>query len=322
MPLERRVGFVGVSKQTVKGTPVTPPLFGFGSRGGQLFNAEIDQADEELTSLTRVAPGAFRNSVLEVVTFTTRLYPRVLGLLYYGLMGSIADSGTNPNFTHTITVANTLPYLTGYARLDTEYAQVRDMRVAELNVSWDGAEMPELEGRMVGTVLTYGTTWTATNDEAATSPLPTAGGTFKVDTGSATAVVADIAGGEIRMSNNIQPVQLSKALEADDTMPGLFTLECELKLLPANLNEWRKIVTGTAGGTAVASAVTYGSFDMLFTLDANTSLQITANKVAFTADYPEVDPAGGPAELTVVGSAFLPTGSTIQAIVKNSTASY
>lgn len=321
--LNSKIGFIGVSKQTSKGTPVTPPTYGHGLRGGSVMTVGLDQPPEELTAADRLIPSVFRNGVALAIPFTTRIYPKVAGLYYYGVMGGVADAGTTPNYTHTITPSTTLPYLTAFSRIDTEYAQISDCRVDELTVTWDGTAPPEMSGNLIGSTFLYGTSWTATNDESTTNILPTAGGTFKVDTGSATAVVAPIAGGTITMKNNAQPVLLSTSITPNDIWPGQFECECTLKLLPADLAEWRKIVTGTSGGTTVANTPTYGSFDVTFTFDANTSLEISATKVAFAADFPQVSAKGGPVELTVVGTVVKPSsGAAVTAVAKNSVSAY
>jgi|ERR1051326_516119 hypothetical protein len=320
--LNSKIGFIGVSKQTSKGTPVTPPTFGHGLRGGSVMTIGLDQPVEELTATDRIIPSVFRNGVAMAIPFTTRVYPRVAGLYYYGVMGGVADAGTSPNYTHTITPATTLPYLTAFARIDTEYAQVSDARVDELTLTWDGTAPPELSGNLMGATFLYGTSWTATNDESTTNILPTAGGTFSVDTGAA-AATAPVAGGTITMKNNSQPVLLSTAITPNDIWPGQYECECTLKLLPADLTQWRKIITGTSGGTTVANNPTYGAFDITFTYDANTSLEFAATKVAFTADFPQVSAKGGPVELTIVGSVVKPSsGAAVTVTAKNSVATY
>jgi hypothetical protein len=172
----------------------------------------------------------------------------------------------------------------------------------------------------MGSSLVYGTSWTATNDESTTNILPTAGGTFKVDTGSATAVVAPIAGGTITMKNNSQPVVLSTSIQPNDVWPGQLECECTLDLLPPDATDWRKIITGTAGGTTTANTPTYGSFDLTFTFDANTSLEFAATKVAFTADFPQVNAKGGPVAVKVVGTMVKPSSGAAITVTSKSAA--
>lgn len=322
--IQKRLAKVGIAKQTVKGTAISTPQFGFGIRSGSVFGVELQQEREAITLDNRVAPVATRLGIVPGVEFTTRLYPKSIGLLMYGVLGAISTSGSG-NYTHTITPFDDLPYLTLRGlHGTTEFPQVRDCKVDELGIKWSKTEPPEVDVKLVGAVMLLGgTTWTPTVDDSRATFLPTAGGTFKLDSASSTPVVAPVSAGEIKISNNLEPIMLSASIEPDDVFPAEHVLECSFTLTMADFGDWRETITGSASGTTSTPAVVYGSFDMQFTIDANTSLQLVSTRVAYTADFPDADPAGGPSEIMLNGAIVLPAaGAAITATLKNQQASY
>jgi hypothetical protein len=325
MGFQRGLARVGLAKQAAKGTAVTPPAFAFGVAGGTVFQAEIDQDREELTlSDALVAPAAVRSGVVPGADFPTRAFPRSLGLLLLGALGTDVVTGTTPNFTHTLTPATDVPYLTLTGELGGFAAQVRDCKVGELEIAWDGNDPLEVSASLVGTVLSFpGSFGTPGTDDQRAQTLTPCGGTFLLDAGSGTPVAAPIRAGTIGIGNNAEPVMLSGDAQPGDVFVGAKEIDASLTIVPDNLNEWRKVLTGSAGGAAVSCLPVYGSFDVLFQIDANTSLRLAAGRVAFVTDFPEADPGGGPAELELAGPVVSPaSGAALTATLKNSVASY
>lgn len=323
MPIQKRIQFAGLSRQSAKGTIGASTQYGLPTLRGGILRVDVDDVADEVTSLSRIEPAEIRKGAKAGAAFDVRGYPASLGLLLYAALGNISTSGAG-NYTHTITPADLPLYVSLFGRLGAEYSQVRDCMIDELKIAWSKAEPMTISLVLMGTVMTYAiSAWTATNDETLSVPLPTAGGTFKVDIDSATAVEAQIVGGEITIKNNIQPVELSKAITPDDVFPGKQEITCDLDIVPATaLTDWRAAVLGSDAGTVVNATPVYGSFDELFAIDANTSLQLAATRVPWKVDYPEGDPSGGPVEIKVRGSVRKPAGAALTATVKNQTASY
>lgn len=322
MTLNRRIAFIGVAKQTAKGAPAASPTFGLGLRGGGIIAVELEQENDSITFASRVSSDSNRTGVNPAGSFQTRLWPRSSGLLLYGALGSINTAGAGP-YTHTITPGNDLPYLTFFTQYDTEYHQVDDAKINTLTLAWDGRAPVEVECGLMGCDATlYRASWTATNDEVGQTRFIPPGGTFEIDAASGTPATAPITGGRFSVSNGIVPVPLSANVYPDDVVPAEAELEVELRLMPTNTTEWRKLMTGSGAGTSATGTTVYGSFSIYFEIDANTHLTIAGTRVAFTADYPEVDPGGGPAELTLTGRIHKPAGAAVTATLVNATASY
>jgi tail tube protein len=324
MALNRKIALVGIDRQVSgKGTLAATALYGMGLRGGMLFNPQMEQTYEELTIADRFPPSAYRTSFHPGADFTSRAWPRSIGLLLYASLGSISTVGSADPWTHTITPGATPLYLTLFSRLDTEYHKLRDCRIDELSFTWDRAEPLEISCSVLGTIPSlYQGSWSATTDDSAEQSFFPAGGIFQLDSDSVTPVTADITGGSITIANHLEPIDLSRALTPDDNWPGLHEITVTLRLIPADTTLLRSIWTASDSGTAVSNAPVYGSFNTKFTISASRDLTFTATRLAWTGDYPEADPAGGPAEIELTATVLKPAGTAFTATLLNQVASY
>jgi hypothetical protein len=323
MAISKRIAAVGFAKQATKGTGIGTPLVGLPVTGGSVLSVAIEQESDGVTNVSsRVAADEDRIAITPGMVVNARAYARSIGLLLLGALGGDVVTGTNP-YVHTITPAAALPYLTGFAQYGVEYDKVVDLKVDQLTLSWSERRPLDVTATLLGITPTFGTSsWTATNDDTGAARFMPPGGVFKVDAGSGTAVVAKITGGTLSISNNLDGVPLSVAVVPDEVFEGEQAIEMSLSLQPDDLAEWKKVVTGTGTGTAIQATPVYGSFDELFTIDASNYLQIAAARVAFMCDFPDADPAGGAAEITLVGRVKKPAGVALTAVVKNTVAAY
>lgn len=322
MPLQKRIAGAGLSKQSGKGTPAGAATYALGVRGGSTLMVDLQQENDEITFSSRVSAYDNRLSVTPGASIQTRLWPASGGLLLYGALGAISTSGAGP-YTHTITPGATLPYLTHFGQLDTEYHKVADCKVNSLEIAWTERSPVEVAYELMGITYTgYTAAYTITNDESGNARFIPPAGTFQLDANATTPVTAKIIGGRVTINNNLVPIPLSAAITPDDVFEAEASLEVELRLMPTDTTEWRKILTGTNVATTPTGVEIYGSFLTKFVIDANTECTLTSTRVAFLADYPEADPSGGPAELTVVGRIKKPAGAALTAIMKNATPTY
>jgi hypothetical protein len=285
------LALAGITKQSAKAAAAGTATYGFGLVSGAAHRLELDQDRHEITATRRVAGDVIRGAAVPGMAFETRLYPKPLPLLLYGALGTIATSGASAPYTHTITPGTDLPYLHAFGRQDADYVDVRDCHIASLEISFDAPEPPTISVDMVGLVPTYGTSWTITNNDENSDFIPTVDGTFQVDVDGATPASARIKAGTISIENGISPTILADSILPDEVPVGALEISCSLTIVTStNLADWRSIITGSASGTAVQQTPVYGSVDLLFTLDADTDLQITLDRVAFTADWPDAEP--------------------------------
>lgn len=330
-PVQKLIAFAGLSKQASKGTGATSPAaFGHGIISGKVFNGELTQDYEDQTlnggAYDRFSPAVNRIKYLPGASFKTRAWIRSLGLYLIGAIGATVDTGAGP-YTHTITPAQTLNYLTFFSRLGSaEYEKLVDCVVNSLTISWEEQSPLELDVELMGITPTFGAggAWTATADESVATYLSPIGGTLQLDVGSATVAAGQIKAFSVTISNNLDPVWLSSKIVPDDLMPAEQTVEGTITLVPNDMTDFRKAITGTGAGTAVQSTPVYGSFSELVQLDANNQLTLSSLRSAFMVEFPDGDPAGGKTEIECAFKVIRPTdaSSPFTAVLKNQTPSY
>jgi hypothetical protein len=301
-PIQKLQSFMGISKQAVKGTPsVSPFLYGLGVISGKIFDIPITHEDEPMTlnggPSDRFTPAVNRTDVIPGAAFKTRLFSRSGGLLLFGALGT-DSTGAGPPYTHTQVPAQDLPYLTLAGRIGAEYPILSDVKVDELTIAFAGRKPVEMDVKLMGCTPAFnGAAWAVTNDDTVQPYHTPLGGTLSLSIASNTPAVARISEQTIHIANNLVGVPLAKSNLPDDVFPGQQVVDGTCKLIPTDMTDFRKAVTGTGSGVALSAVAVYGSFSTGFTLDSNNAVTLAALRVAFLIDFPDADPKGGPAEL-------------------------
>lgn len=298
-PIQSAIAQIGAAKQSGKGSVAASPTYAQGVTGGAVMTVEVAQELEERTSGVRMAPAVNRTGVMPGIDMTARAHPKGVGLWLYGALGAISTTGAGP-YTHTISLGDDLPYLTTFGKLGSNIYSVRDVKVDTLGLSFENANPVELSVAGMGTVVGFPGAFSPVNDDTRAAYFTAASGTFKLDVDSGTAVTASITAGEINIANNVETIMLSGSISPDDVFPGRHEIEVSFDIVVANLDDWRTIMNGSASATAAEDEPVYGSFEIAFTSGTNT-LTLAATRVAFTTEFPEADPAGGPVSLTLAG---------------------
>lgn len=321
MPLQSAIAQIGAAKQSAKGSAAANPTFAHGVTDGAVLSLDITQDANSRTGASLGLQDVNRTAAMPAAGFTSRAHARSLGLYLFAALGGKSVTGTGP-YTHVFTPADTLPYLTLAGKLDTVLTQVRDYKVDTMTVSWSENDPLEVQVEGMGTVLSFPVSFTPTTDDTTSAYFSPVGGTFQISTSTGTPATARVTGGEIAISNALEAIPLSGSILPDDIFNAQREITCSFDIQPENLDDWRTIATGSSGGAGVSSTVPYGSFSMAFTNGAD-SLTIAATRVAFTCDFPDADPAGGPVTITLAGVVLKPSASAqITATLINTQASY
>lgn len=328
-PVQTLIGLVGVAKQTGKGAAAAAPAYGLGLTDGKVFNVEIDQEPSRLTlgggPNDRIAAQAIRTGAHPGLSFTTRVWPRSIPLLWYAALGTLGTTGTGP-FTHTGSPGMDLPYLTGFGQIGpNEYVKLPDCKVNELTLSWDERNPLEVEVDLLGLVPALGAaSWVAANDETNQTFYGPQGGTFNLEVAGAVPLLGKVTKASVHVNNNLAEVPLSKSILPDDLLPAAQEIDGTITLMPNDLSDWRKAITGAAAGVAVSEAVIYGSFSLKVMLDANTDLTLAGVRVPMMTELPDANPEGGPAEVELAFSVVRPTdgSNAFTAAGRNAVATY
>ena len=325
MPIQKITAVSGIAKQSAKGTLAANPTFAHGVSGGQQISVEPAQSPLEVTSGKRAATNVIREGVKNGGNIESPAYLKSLGLYLLGALGTDTVTGTGP-YVHTFSTGD-LPYLSLFSKgIGATIQAIRDCKVDELTLKWDGSKPVELSVKFQGTVFSYPATFNAGTDESGSeSFLVPLGGSFQLDTLGSTLVSARVTKGELTIKNNVDTIDPAASIESDDVFEGIQEHELKLTIVPDDLAEFRKVVTGSANGSSVSATVPVGSVALTFKENAGTgSLSVTGSKVAFMTKFPDADPKGGAVELELSGIAVVPTGGTspLTYALTNAQASY
>lgn len=315
---------LGVAVQASKGTLAANPAFLYGVESGGIA-VSPDQAPDPLTSGKRAASTMFRANVTNTADQVGRAHLKSTGALLYGALGSKSVSGSG-TYTHIFTLADVLPYLSIFEEYGAggSVVALRDCKVDELSIEWEGNSPVKLSAKYNGTVVSFPASITAGTDETALATYFTpVGGTFKLDLDGATLAAAPVKGGKITIKNNTKPEFFSGVQSAGDVSEATHVVECILTTVPADLGDWKTVITGSTNGSGVAVSPVCGSLEVVFT-SGTASLKLEASNVAFMCDLPLASAGGGAAEVDLAGSILLNTGGTtcLTATLINATASY
>lgn len=321
MAVQSALSKIGAGKQSGKGSAGTL-TYAHGLSDGAVMTVDVQQALEDRTSGSRVAPAVNRTAIMSGVEFTSRAHAASSGLWLYAALGSISTTGSG-TYTHVMTVGSDTPYLTTFGSLAANYYSVQDVKVGDLSLSWDGNEPLSMGVTGMGTVLGFPGSFSPTTDDSHATYMRPVGGTFQIDVDSSTPATANVVSGEVSIANSLSEVLLSGTITPNDIVLGRTEVECSFDIIPDNLNDWRSIVTGGPSGTSESGTPVYGSFSCQFT-DGTNTLTVASSRVAFTVDFPASDPAGGPVTLSLAGLCVQPAagGTPVTVTLVNSTASY
>lgn len=304
MSVNTSIGMIGVAKQAAKGTAATQPTFVHGLTGGQVFQLDMSIEADDVACGIRTNVDSHRESIVPGADFETYGYADVLPLYYYAALGAIASAAgsTSGTYKHTITVGDLLPYLTVWGRIGTDnVTKVEGCKVDEIEMEFEGNNPMEFGVTMMGMLDTLGLSAIPGSVDPACFDgyfVPT-GGTFKVATASDTPVEAPITAGALTLANACEAAQYAGQVKPGDVTEGKLTASGSVTVKPDDMALYRAMITGSAAGTTSTGDMVYGSFEWNFkhSKNADWTMKVTALHVPFTADYPDVDPGGGAAEI-------------------------
>lgn len=328
------IGLIGVALQDGKSTAASAPTCVHGLTGGQVFQLDRTVESDDVSCGVRAGTDAHVESIVPGADFDTYGYADVLPIYYYGAMGSIASAenagtGMTGYYDHTITLGDLLPYLTLWGRIGSEFTKVAGCKVSELEMSFEGNKPLQFGVTMLGIAATMGLAgFPGSVDPSCFDGyfIPT-NGVFKIDTASGTPAVAPVTQGSLTLDNACAAVAYAGQVEPGDIEEGKLTSSGSVTVKPDDLTLYKKMVTGSSNGTVPTGAMVYGSFEWEFThsKDSKCKLVVSATNIPFTADFPEVDPAGGAAEIEFsfdnIGVASK-SGSPVTITVTNTVESY
>lgn len=243
-----------------------------------------------------------------------------IGFWLWAALGADAVTGTT-NFTHVITPANTLPYLSVWRNIaDTLYEQYRDCKVGSLAIS---AEAGQPLSATVGIQGLQATRLTAAPD--ATTPVTIESSTVHnfnkaavTLAGGATALVRSF---ELTIENNVSRQQTDDVVPYD-VVEGAREVSLGFDLIFESLTEYNKFHYGGAAGTTISPDVFVTDAAFTFTLGVNNEVAFNLPRIAYEEFPVEPDAGGDPIVASVRAVAQRGGTPVLTATVKNQVATY
>jgi hypothetical protein len=310
------------AKQSVKGTAVVPSptnSFKVPLSGGNIGPVrETDNLSETDSSRDRGVTYVTTSGVEGSPEFYVRDKPA--GFWLYTVLGAAAVTGTT-NYVHTITPANSLPYITVWRSIaDTLWEEFLDCKVSSLTISAEAGQPLTMSAGIQGLQTTR---LTATPDTATPVTLES-GAVYSYNDaavtlgGGATALVSSF---ELTIENNLTRQQTDNVTPYD-VVEGQREVSLSFDLIFESLDEYNKFHYGGASGTTVSPNVFTTSAVFTFTKGANNEIAFNLPSIAYTEFPVEPNPGGDPIVASVAAAAQRGGSPVVTATVKNQYAAY
>ena len=313
MSVNISIGLVGVAEQPNKSTPASEPQYVHGLTGGSPFGFSRTVEPLSVACGVRSKPGAYVSEAEVAPNYESYCYADVLGLYLKAMLGkctTVAGTGTEEEgngvpvgyYKHTFQMGDLLPYMTIFGQVGSA-----NITVAE------GCKLSEAEVGFEGNgPLSLSTTWSGIGADFSKTAMPgdlepscfdgqfmPTDCTFNISTDATEAAAAVITQGSFSFNNNVEGFRTIGQVIPSEVMEGALTAGCSVTVIPDDLGLYRRMVTGSATGTEPTGDVVYGSVYAKFihSDDKAMTLEFSADRVPFNADYFEVDPEGTAGEM-------------------------
>lgn len=318
-----------VAKQSAKGTaatvalpgPAVPGAYKMPFSGGGLGPvrtidqlAETDAARDQGVSFARVGGCAG----------SPECYVRdahIGALMTYGF-GLDVVTGTTPNFIHTITPANTIPYVTLWRDIsDTLFEQYQDCFISSLTFRAGAGDPLTCASSVMGLAPTRLAT-----DPSTTAAIPLASGyVYNYNDATVTlsgGVTALVSSFELTIDNNVTSQQTDDFVPYD-VVVGQRQVSMSFDLIFETLSQYNAFHYGSTSGTVQSKTIYTTSADFQFDNGTNNSIKFTLPTIAYSEFPVEANTAGSPIVASIRAVAQRPvSGPIVTAVVRNQAAVY
>src|SRR3954469_11223003 len=139
--ISSKIGNFGFAKQTAKGSVAASPIIRLFANGEPSLMPMKDRARYPETDSSQDLGGSYTSGMWVEGDIPLWLRPDAASFLFAAALGASADSGST-NYTHLITPANDVPYLTIWRNVgDVIFEQFQDCKVTALRVTGSAGGM-------------------------------------------------------------------------------------------------------------------------------------------------------------------------------------
>lgn len=247
-----------------------------------------------------------------------------LGLYLLGALGADAITGTT-NFTHVLTPANVLPYLTMWRSVsDTLWESYLDCKISSLVIAATAGNPLTATATIVGRTPARLTTDPSGPPPTAPNIVLDSGYAYNYNdatvtlSGGATSLISSFS---LTIDNSVTPQQTDD-VGMLDVVEGQRKVTLTFDMIFSTLSEYNLFNYGGAAGTAVSSSIYTTSADFIFAHGVNNSIEFSLPSIAYDTFPVDVAAAGGPIVVSVTAVGQRGASPIVTATVKNQVATY
>lgn len=315
------LAWLGVGRQAAKDTAAATPIAKHPLTGGTISpKRPIERLEETDASRDQGIAYVQSYGAEGSPEFYARDDSSVIHLL--GVLGALNTSGST-NYTHTITPANALPYMTFWRDIGAGVLKeaAKNCLYNSLTIKGEAGGPLTITADIQGTLVT----------QIATHPVampanPEADAPFYYSQGAITlggGTSRQLKSFELTINNNLTQ-QLTDDLEPLDIVPGKREVSLSFDYIFENLAEYNKFHYGGASPSLPApqAADLYETAAVLtFTQGANNEISLSVPHLIYEEFPIEPDAGGAPIEVSARGTANRNTSDpVVTAVVKNQSA--
>lgn len=314
MGISSRIGTIAMAKQTAKGAAATVPTVKFRTAGSPSIMPIKDRARLNTTDSGRDGGDSYTSQMRVEGSIPLYMYPDALGLIFGSALGTVVETGTTPNYTHTITPSNDMLWLTIWRMVGgVIFEKYTDCKITSIGIESTAGSPPIMTVGVIGITSTFEAADTALAPVASFPYLHMdACDKIKFDT-------LDYSIGQVSLGleNGASGFQ-ADCYTFDDIDPGNreVTLSALLRFNgPTTFPKYREYYYGTDAGTAMSPAVGTHAFEITYYSSATLSCQILLPQVRFAAVPVNADPGGDPIEVDLSTIVEKPAAAPIMTVV-------
>jgi hypothetical protein len=315
--------------QSAKGTAAAASQYRTRITGGGVAPMR-DIADIEETTGARLRETAYVSQARAEGSPQMVVRPNFVGLLLYGAMGAKAVTGAADPYTHTFTLASTLPWLTAWRMLANGlFEKFTDCKIVGLHFTSEAGGLLQVTADILGLSPSY------LDAHEATASIETANAFIHADGEGQLAIegtpVASIESFALDIVNN-GALQQGDAVTGYDITEGLLDITWTSRQALINFGLWNRFHYGSAtpasGATPTRSILELGAGGLNYKFERpgtpERSLQFQASRVQVQEIAGvEANTGGDPLKYDVTYKLYQPAaGSGLTATLLNSVAAY
>lgn len=310
MGVSGRHGTIAFAKQTGKGTGATTPKFKCFFRAAPSLGPVKEVGRLPMTDSGRDQGKAFTSGFRVEGDAPIYLHPDGAALLFAAALGTNADSGLSPNFTHVATPASDMMWLTVWKMAaNSVFEKYVDCKINTLTIESSAGNPVAVTLGIIGRRSTFEASEVA-GTALASDPYVHMEGEGRIKIGG---VAFPIDAYTWSLDNGGSGYQ-ADGYGLEDVDPGGRTVASSFGMRftnPTTEPKYREHFYGSDAGTELSPVRVVRSLDIEYLRDANTSVKLETPEIVYTAVPVQPDPGGDPIGVAVEAEVQKPAAAAI-----------